>query len=75
MSELRDAIAGVLPMHVARREANAVLAMPELQAIRKALYRLATDASDELHPNVAEWLALYDLPPSVVAWVLSGETP
>jgi hypothetical protein len=44
-----------------------------VKSIRKALYGLARDCSEELHPNVAEWLALYDLPPSVVAWVLEGQ--
>jgi len=48
-----------------RKAADAVLAMPELQAIRKALRDMAHEADLELED--------YDLPPSVVAWVMEGQ--
>ena len=80
MSELRDAISKVvhdrwwspdMDADEAAALANAVLAMPELQAIRKALHEVAGQRG---YYDLAESLADLDLPPSVVAWVLDGET-
>jgi len=66
--QLRDAIADEIhtsSITAANLSADAVLAMPELQAIRKALRDMAHEADLELED--------YDLPPSVVAWVMEGQ--
>ena len=79
MSELRDAIAtAAFYSDGAMGAADAVLAMPELQAIRKALLDLADNIAGEFtgvggRVTAADVLA-GNLPPSVVAWVLGGET-
>ena len=76
MSELRDAIAGELRRYCHegdddRYAAEDVLDLAELQAIRKALHEVAGQRG---YYDLAESLADLDLPPSVVAWVLDGET-
>jgi hypothetical protein len=48
-------------------KADAVLAMPEMQAIRKALRHVAS-----LHINPRSYLAAFGLPESVIAWVMDG---
>lgn len=76
MSELRDAIAGVVYVNTtraadyyeeAKESADAVLAMPEMQAIRWALGML------HKHGGAGYLEMGLDLPASVVAWVLEGE--
>ena len=94
MSELRDAIeaelqdAWVAADRTFDEEAAVVLATPELQAIRKALYLMAVkiagewggEPEDSLREGEAtdysgfKRLGTWSLPPSVVAWVLDGET-
>lgn len=52
--------------------AIAVLAMPEMQAIRAALHNLHAAKRDDVgHAGALEWLRAMNLPPSVVAWVLT----
>jgi hypothetical protein len=78
MSTFRDAIAvrcaaksGPSPW----KKADAVLAMPEMQAIRKALRVDADLHSIVADMTPAEWLRkIVRLPQSVIAWVLDGET-
>ncbi len=83
MSELRDAIAGVVYVNTtraadyyeeAKESADAVLAMPEMQAIRKALRNMYDTRVRECGYGAAhEWLRALNLPLSVIAWVLEGE--
>ena len=88
MSELRDAIAFDALDDVAvdcmahcyggtydkREAADAVLAMPEMQSIRKALRNMYDTRVRECGYGAAhEWLRALNLPLSVIAWVLEGE--
>ena len=85
MSTFRDAIANTLMeqwpntitrMDAARVTSDAVLDTPEMQAIRKALWNLAAmhalEASDT--DTTADVVARLNLPESVIAWVLDGDT-
>lgn len=88
MSELRDAIAGVVYVNTtraadyyeeAKESADAVLAMPEMQAIRKALQAAETviahaddPARQQTKIEYLSW-ALAELSDAVQAWVLEGE--
>lgn len=78
---LRDAIARqVDPLHeddtAYRPEgvAIAVLAMPELEAIRTALRSLAAHRVQVVPEEAADWFAALNLPQSVIDWVLGKDT-
>ena len=91
MSELRDAIAFDALDDVdvdcmahcyggtydKREAADAVLAMPEMQSIRKALRDMCASIDfahgEPLRHGDEDRLASYGLPASVIAWVLEGE--
>ena len=87
MSEFRDAIAAALAQPycanaVSFYEASSVLAMPEMQAIRKALLHATYNAARHAYPAAPEPpMATYmrercELPDSVIAWVLDeGSNP
>jgi hypothetical protein len=76
VTEFRDAIAaavhlpGVSEANRSWLQANDVLAMPEMIAIRRALR-----ADDEwcCVDCFKDWAEKYDLPESVIAWVLDGD--
>ncbi len=85
MSTFRDAIAQAIndtvwaelePTPENLTEADAVLAMPEMQAIRKTLQALiAIHGLSPTHPYARTWLtARTDLHKSVIDWVLDGDT-
>lgn len=79
--DLRDFIArAISDDSVARwndtKAAGRVLTMPEMQAVRKALYQLASATEYQMRPEqlLGEGaIGLAPLPASVVAWVLEGE--
>lgn len=86
MSELRDAIAfdalddvrvNCMAYFDKREAADAVLAMPEMQSIRKALRDMCASIDfahgEPLRHGDEDRLASYGLPASVIAWVLEGE--
>ena len=95
MSELANAIArtiaqpataesGDIRTHIDWRDnADDVLAMPEMQAIRKALHGMAQkiawewgyDLGATLLDDAANPRPDWTLPASVVSWVLEGEQP
>lgn len=66
-------------------EANAILAMPEMQAIRSALVRLAPCAwhsemrgepgSKLARNRIHATLEALDVPPNVIAWVVGDDRP
>jgi hypothetical protein len=82
MSTFRDAIAEAAcgawdrpGRFIDEDVADAVLDMPEMQAIRKALRVDADLHSIVADMTPAEWLRkIVRLPQSVIAWVLDGET-
>jgi hypothetical protein len=84
VTELRDAIACVAADSPGMRltgctgeerrmiaTADAVLAMPEMQAIKKALWGLAFSVQQEygVDESVADFLRGQELPESVMAWL------
>jgi len=78
---LRDAIMRqVDPLHedatAYRPEgvAIAVLAMPEMKAIRQALRSLAAHRVQVVPEEAADWFAALNLPQSVIDWVLAKDT-
>ena len=83
MTEFRDAIAyTLLDSWPNTYTADAVLAMPEMQAIRKALIHATYNAARHAYPAAPEPpMATYmrercELPDSVIAWVLDeGSNP
>jgi hypothetical protein len=82
MSTFRDAIAQAIndtvwaelePTPENLTEADAVLAMPEMQAIRKALAFGGEALTDYMKsPDVG--LRSIDVPEHIIAWVLDGDT-
>lgn len=56
-------------------EVDAVLASDEMQAIRRALHRMADSLRSTVHLDEIPWLLgdVYKLPPHVIAWVLGGD--
>jgi len=81
-AELRDAVASVTAavppgwsyLWPNFKVADAVLAMPEMQAVRSALRNLYDTRVRECGYGAAhEWLRALNLPLSVIAWVLEGE--
>lgn len=58
-----------------REAADAVLAMPEMQAIRTALRSLAAHRVQVVPEEAADWFAALNLPQSVIDWVLGKDTP
>ncbi len=86
MSAFQDAVAEVLPNVLKTTNpkvgaamqgdmATAVLAMPEMQAIRKALQEVDRYWWIEGNWDRGEWLRTSaELPESVIAWVLDGES-
>ena len=81
--QLRDAIAAELRRYCYegdddRYAAEDVLDLPELQAIRKALYRATAiiayrDDPTPMREVLTDGAIMGNLPPSVVAWVLDGQ--
>jgi hypothetical protein len=75
--EFRDRITEVIYVRdrydgLASTTADAILAMPEMQAIRKALFS-AYETIDQITPILeVEWLWGVGLPQSVIDWVLDG---
>lgn len=57
------------------RAADAVLAMPEMEAIRTALRSLAAHRVQVVPEEAADWFAALNLPQSVIDWVLAKDTP
>ena len=75
---LRDAISDEVDTSsnaAAYRTADAVLAMPEMQAIRTALRSLAAYRVQVVPEEAADWFAALNLPQSVIDWVLGKDTP
>lgn len=75
---LRDAISDEVDTSsnaAAYRTADAVLAMPEMQAIRTALRSLAAHRVQVVPEEAADWFAALNLPQSVIDWVLGKDTP
>ncbi len=56
------------------RAADAVLAMPEMEAIRQALRSLAAHRVQVVPEEAADWFAALNLPQSVIDWVLAKDT-
>lgn len=74
---LRDAISDEVDTSsnaAAYRTADAVLAMPEMQAIRTALRSLAAHRVQVVPEEAADWFAALNLPQSVIDWVLGKDT-
>lgn len=74
---LRDAISDEVDTSsnaAAYRTADAVLAMPEMQAIRTALRSLAAHRVQVVPEEAADWFAALNLPQSVIDWVLAKDT-
>jgi hypothetical protein len=73
MTAFRDAIAERVYYQAVRIDvADAVLAMPEMQAIRAALRSLADDAGLP-GESVAQILRRHACPDSVIVWVLEDQ--
>ncbi len=75
---LRDAISDEVDTSsnaAAYRTADAVLAMPEMEAIRTALRSLAAHRVQVVPEEAADWFAALNLPQSVIDWVLAKDTP
>ena len=75
---LRDAISDEVDTSsnaAAYRTADAVLAMPEMEAIRTALRSLAAHRVQVVPEEAADWFAALNLPQSVIDWVLGKDTP
>lgn len=84
VSELRDAIAiridpyDEVGPNSALLRADEVLAMPEMQAVRKALFDMGYVIGMEMHPPIPTarqlrtLLESFKLTPTVAAWVLEG---
>ncbi len=74
---LRDAISDEVDTSsnaAAYRTADAVLAMPEMEAIRQALRSLAAHRVQVVPEEAADWFAALNLPQSVIDWVLGKDT-
>jgi hypothetical protein len=74
---LRDAISDEVDTSsnaAAYRTADAVLAMPEMEAIRQALRSLAAHRVQVVPEEAADWFAALNLPQSVIDWVLAKDT-
>lgn len=74
---LRDAISDEVDTSsnaAAYRTADAVLAMPEMEAIRTALRSLAAHRVQVVPEEAADWFAALNLPQSVIDWVLAKDT-
>jgi hypothetical protein len=79
MSEFRDAIEATAAFGQRSEVADAVLAMPEMQAIRRTLAvygqvesALSKDSRVKMNPRL--WLSgVCGIPESVVAWVLEDD--
>ena len=75
---LRDAISDEVDTSsnaAAYRTADAVLAMPEMEAIRTALRSLAAHRVQVVPEEAADWFAALNLPQSVIDWVLAKDSP
>ena len=80
MTTFRDAIrttlatndGGNLTNRLLDASADAVLAMPEMKAVRKALLA-ATEPHHFVSPRAALSCAPFSLPESVIAWVLGED--
>lgn len=73
MSEFRDAIAvtGSQPYSMTPCDADAILAMPEMQAIRTfILDAIPNDLSPMTDETIAAWLRGQGLTQSVIEWVV-----
>lgn len=76
--QFRDAIAaavhlpGISEANETRVQADAVLAMPEMQAIRDELWGYAITLQQEFGVNQSteDFILGMELPPAVIAWVL-----
>jgi len=53
---------------------DAVLAMPEMEAIRTALRSLAAHRVQVVPEEAADWFTALNLPQSVIDWVLGKDT-
>lgn len=72
MSEFRDAIAvaGSQPYSMTPCDADAILAMPEMQAIRLCLFRMAIRLADDRYDGVVrDVFTNYGLTESVIEWL------
>ena len=70
---LRDAISDEVDTSsnaAAYRTADAVLAMPEMEAIRTALRSLAAHRVQVVPEEAADWFAALNLPQSVIDWLM-----
>jgi hypothetical protein len=67
-SEFRDAIEAILDPY-GGPDADAILAMPEMQAIKRALRSLKDDGDIDFL-----WFILRNNAPSVIDWVLGSES-
>ena len=70
--ELRDAIAvtGSQPYSMTPCDADAILTMPEMQAIRDCLFRMAVRLADDRYDGVVrDVFTNYGLPESVIEWM------
>jgi hypothetical protein len=71
--ELRDAIAvtGSQPYSMTPCDADAILAMPEMQEIREFISRMANGPSPKMDRGRRQ-MEIWNLSESVIDWVLGG---
>lgn len=81
MSEFRDAIAAAIEagdgsyVGVFRPDADSVLAMPEMEAIRRLIrFHYWLDDGTATPQDAAVALREFPVPDSVIDWVLGGES-